>query len=60
MTRPNPTILDRLMVAGLKPELVAAFKDVHRRRTPCHCTSCEHRRAGVVVLPAIRRPEDAA
>lgn len=43
MTRPEPTILDRLQVGGLHPDLVAEFRDRHRRRKPCHCAACGRR-----------------
>jgi hypothetical protein len=38
--RPGPSILDRLAIAGLHPDLVAAFRDRRRRRTPCRCRMC--------------------
>jgi hypothetical protein len=38
MTR--PTILDRLQVGGLRPELVREFRDIRRRRRPCFCSMC--------------------
>lgn len=56
MTRhhPEPSVLDRLQVGGLKPELVEAFRrlhnwaelerqlrgDRHQRRTPFRCEPC--------------------
>ena len=43
--KPEPTILERLQVAGLKPELVAEFKDRHKKRRPCRCSACEKARA---------------
>jgi hypothetical protein len=44
MSRPEPTILEGLQAAGLRAELVAEFKDIHRRRRPCECRLCEARR----------------
>jgi hypothetical protein len=42
--RPYPTVLDHLVIGGLKPELIAEFKDRHQRRTPCRCRLCEEAR----------------
>jgi hypothetical protein len=41
MTRdPRVSVLDRLMVAGLRPDLVHQFRDIRRRRRPCYCSLC--------------------
>ena len=43
--RPEPSILDRLQVGGLDPDIVAEWRtrkvDAHRKRQPCHCALCE-------------------
>lgn len=44
MTRAEPTVLERLQAAGLRPELVTLFRDVHRKRKPCECRLCQARR----------------
>lgn len=44
MTRcDRPTILERLQVGGLDPDLVRAWK--RRPRRPCQCASCREREA---------------
>lgn len=41
MTRPgHPTVLERLQIGGLKPAILAEWKDRHRKRTACACRSC--------------------
>lgn len=41
MSHHEPTVLERLAAAGLKPELLAELRDRHQRRTPCQCTRCQ-------------------
>jgi hypothetical protein len=42
--KPDPSVLERLQAAGLKAQLVAEFKGIHRRRRPCDFRLCEARR----------------
>lgn len=45
MTRhyPEPTILERLQAGGLRADIVAEFRDRHRKRKPCECRLCRER-----------------
>jgi hypothetical protein len=42
--RPDPTVLERLQVAGLRADLVVTFRDIHRKRKAYECRLCEERR----------------
>lgn len=44
----DPTVLERLQIGGLRPELVAQFKDRRKKREPCQCRQCEAARAAEV------------
>lgn len=57
MTRPDPTILERLVMAGLKPEVAATLADAHKKRRPCACSICT---AAELLVPEPAEPGQLA